>query len=424
MGNANLHNAKNEQAVEFYTLLSDIVKELNNYTDKFEGKVVFCNCDDPFESNFVKYFLMNFNRLGLKELIATGYSTSPIRGTELNIMDGAYVIRVTDTKRYLVGTQKDLDAAGAKYFLTVEKDKIATRLIGNPAVDKDGNPIQVAVKEKYVDDNGKTRTRTIKHDVYYEPGDFRSNMSVELLKQSDIVVTNPPFALFREYVAQLMEYEKQFLIIGNMNAITYKEFFPYIRDDKIWLGVTNFNTGMYFYVPQGFQYKPTYKFLKEMGGKAVNRVAGCCWFTNIDHLKRHTHLPLDLGYVFSGHEDMYPKYDNYDAININKVEQIPSDYFGVMGVPITFLDKCCPEQFEIIDCTHTTNPELWSDKHDISYYKDFKRGKIITNADASMPIMATDICGGTKCIRQTDGAIIYQLYHRLFIRRKDTNHHD
>lgn len=376
MGNANLHNAKNEQAVEFYTLLSDIVTELNNYTDKFEGKVVFCNCDDPFESNFVKYFLMNFNRLGLKELIATGYSTSPIRGTELNIMDGAYVIRVTDTKRYLVGTQKDLDAAGAKYFLTVEKDKIATRLIGNPAVDEDGNPIQVSVKEKYTDDKGKVRTRTIKQNVYYEPGDFRSDMSVELLKQSDIVVTNPPFALFREYVAQLMEYEKQFLIIGNMNAITYKEFFPLLKDNKVWLGCTS---GVKEYVvPQTYATKyPSKAYSRD--GKWYAKLGNTSWFTNIDHEKRHRMLPLDLGYVYNGHEDMYPKYDNYDAINVDKVSQIPCDYEpcwykcpnaaicqyakshgkqddaacehasnGEMGVPISFMDKYCPEQFDIV----------------------------------------------------------------------------
>ena len=378
MGNANLHNAKNEQAVEFYTLLSDIVTELNNYTDKFEGKVVFCNCDDPFESNFVKYFLMNFNRLGLKELIATGYSTSPIRGTEVDIMDGAYVIRVTDTKKYLVGTEKDLDAAGDKYLLTVEKDKIATRLIGNPAVDKDGNPIQVTVKEKYLDDKGKERTRTIKQDVYYEPGDFRSDMSVELLKQSDIVVTNPPFALFREYVAQLMEYEKQFLIIGNMNAVTYKEIFPLIRDNKLWLGVngkggTRAGNSLSFYVP------PTYDGnTVTRDGKRLAQVSSW-WYTNIDHAKRHMYLPLDLGYTYNGYKHMYPKYDNYDAINVDRTEQIPCDYEpcwyqcpfsssceyartkgangaamcessnnGEMGVPISFLTKHCPEQFDIV----------------------------------------------------------------------------
>ena len=175
-------------------------------------------------------------------------------------------------------------------------------------------------------------------------GDFRNQECLDLLDEADIVVTNPPFSLFREYVACLVEHDKKFIILGNMNAITYKEFFPLLRNNEVWLGCTNFNVGMYFFVPDDFEYRLTYKFLKEIDGRKVNRVAGCCWFTNLDHKKRHEKLILWKNYT----SDEYPKYDNYDAINVNKVSEIPCDYDGVMGVPITFLDKYNPDQFEIV----------------------------------------------------------------------------
>lgn len=329
--NTNLHSAKTEKNDEFYTQLSDIQAEISHYPDKFKDKVVFCNCDDPFESNFVKYFLMNFNRLGLKELIATGYKTSTVGGTEIGEKNTPYALRVTDTSKYLVGTQKDLDIRGAKYFLQTESDKIMTPLIGNPALDENGKQIQITIKEKYTDANGKTKTKNIKQDLYYEAGDFRSDMSLELLKQSDIVVTNPPFSLFREYIAVLMQYQKDFLIIGNKNAITYKEFFPLLKNNKVWIGN---DTPVNFILPDS---------------SITKKVQGLTrWFTTLDHPKRHQMLPLDLGFVYEGHEDMYPKYDNYDAINVDKTAEIPSDYTGVMGVPISFFDKYCPEQFEIV----------------------------------------------------------------------------
>ena len=179
-------------------------------------------------------------------------------------------------------------------------------------------------------------------------GDFRSEECVELLKQSDIVVTNPPFSLFREYVAQLVEHDKKFVILGNMNAITYKEVWPLIKSNDLWLGSSHFNTGMYFKVPRDFAYGPKYKFAREIGGDQVARVAGIAWFTNLEHKKRHEELYLDdRRYV--GHEDEYPTYDNYDAIEVSRVKDIPEDYDGVMGVPITFLDKWNPEQFELVD---------------------------------------------------------------------------
>lgn len=352
--NNNLHKAKESKADEFYTQLSDIQTEMNNYLDKFRDKTVLCNCDDPFESNFVKYFLMNFNRLGIKELIATGYKTSPVGGSEIGTANTPYVLRVSDTSKYLVGTQKDLDIRGARYFLETEGNQIMTPLIGNTALDEEGNQIKETVKVPVLDGNGnpvilksgKPKMKSEEKDLYYEAGDFRSDMSLALLKESDIVVTNPPFSLFREFVALLMKYKKQFLIIGNQNAITYKEIFPLIRNNELWLGGGFTSGNAYFKIPE--TYSTDYAEGVYDKSTGLVKFRNCCWFTNIDLEKRHKILPLDLGYVYEGHEDMYPKYDNYDAININKIAEIPSDYTGVMGVPITFLDRYCPEQFEIV----------------------------------------------------------------------------
>ena len=355
MANSDLHTAKEAKKDEFYTDLSDIQAEMTNYPDKFKNKIVLCNCDDPFESNFVKYFLMNFNRLGLKELIATGYKTSSIGGAEIGTANTPYVLRVKDTSKYLVGTQKDLDVRGAKYFLETEGSKVMTPLIGNDALDENGEKIQITVKEpvlgdngnQVTDKNGKVKTKSVKKDLYYEAGDFRSDMSLALLNEADIVVTNPPFSLFREFVALLMKYKKQFLIIGNVNAITYKEIFPLIRSNELWFGPSISSGDRKFYVPDDYSLDASNCGVDKNGRRFI-RVKGVRWFTNIDHAKRHQMLPLDLGFVYEGHEDMYPKYDNYDAINVDKTAEIPSDYTGVMGVPITFLDKYCPEQFEIV----------------------------------------------------------------------------
>ena len=360
MANFSLTNAKEVKNDEFYTQLSDIQAEISHYTDKFKDKIVFCNCDDPFESNFVKYFLMNFNRLGLKELIATGYKTSFIGGTEIGEENTPYVLRVKKTDNYLIGTQKDLDIRGAKYFLETEEENIMTPLIGNTALDENGEQIQISVKIKITDEDGnivldkkgKPKTKTVKQDLYYEAGDFRSDMSLALLKEADIVVTNPPFSLFREYIATLIKYKKKFLVIGNLNAITYKEIFPLLKNNTIWFGSTCFNGGATHFIGPESLYdpdkmsNPKNAYIKD--GKLYWRVNGVRWFTNLDHAKRHQMLPLDLGFVYKGHEEMYPKYDDYDAINVNKASQIPCDYEGIMGVPISFMDKYCPEQFEII----------------------------------------------------------------------------
>ena len=377
MANSNLTAAKTAKNDEFYTELSEIQAELKHYSDKFCGKTVFCNCDDPFESNFVKYFLMNFNRLGLKELIATGYKTSPIGGSEVGSPKSPYVLRIKETKKYLIGDQTDLDVRGAKWLLDAEGPNIMTPLIGNLAKDKDGNQIMEEVTELYLDEKtGKEKKRKVKHPLYYEAGDFRSDISIELLKESDIVVTNPPFSLFREYVAQLMEYEKQFLILGSLNAITYKEIFPLLKNNQIWLGCQSGSKT--YVVPESFAKEFPNKTTKQ-GNIYVTKMGNTGWFTNIDHEKRHQILPLDLGFTYYGHEDMYPKYDNYDAINVDKVSQIPCDYEpcwykcpkaveceyaktegkvdkalcenscnGEMGVPITYMDKHCLEQFDIV----------------------------------------------------------------------------
>ena len=263
--NSNLHNAKRAKNDEFYTQLSDIEKEMAHYKDFFKEKIVYCNCDDARESNFFQYFALNFEYLGLKKLITTGYKES-----------------------------------GKGVALIYEGDKNGNKIVEDN---------EIIIRE--LDGNG----------------DFRSAECVELLKEADVVVTNPPFSLFREYAAQLMKYGKKFLIIGNKNAITYKEIFPYIKDNELWLGITN---------PDEYRLP---------NGEITQSVKGLCrWFTNIPHNRRNTEFDLYKKYS----ADEFPKYDNYDAIEVSKVTDIPMDYEGVMGVPITFLDKYCPTQFEII----------------------------------------------------------------------------
>lgn len=287
--NSNLHRAKKARNDEFYTMLSDIENELRHYRDHFKDKVVYCNCDDARESNFFKYFSMNFEFLGLKKLIATGYKKDG-RGVKL-VYDG----------------------------------------------DRNGN--------RTVDDE-EVQVEELKGN-----GDFRSEECVELLKQSDIVVTNPPFSLFREYVAQLVQYDKKFLIIGNMNAIKYKEIFPLIKNNKVWLGWPDARDRI-FGMPDDADISGSRQYV-ENGKKYA--VVSTYWYTNLDHKKRHEFLTLTEKYDPA----KYQKFDNYDAINVDKVNDIPKDYDGVMGVPITFLDKYNPEQFEIVgELNHGSDNEF------------------------------------------------------------------
>ena len=305
-GNQTLNAANKAKKDEFYTQMDDISAELKHYRNHFRDKVVFCNCDDPYESNFFKYFALNFNSLGLKKLIATCYDGSPVMGNELLLQFDtlesepkkiAYKVEITEVDDY--NGDGAVNLADVAYLLQNDKN-VLSRLQGN--------------------------------------GDFRSPECVELLKEADIVCTNPPFSLFREYVAQLMKYEKKFLIIGNQNNISYKEVFPLLMNNQVWLGY-HFGSQR-FEVPLDFEKDNT--FIED--GKKYAKFGNICWFTNLEHSKHQEILDLWKQYT----PELYPKYVNYDAINVDKTTDIPCDYDGQMGVPITFLDKYNPNQFEII----------------------------------------------------------------------------
>ena len=274
--NNNLHNAKRAKNDEFYTRLEDIEKEMCHYREHFRGKVVYCNCDDPKESNFFKFFSLQFEFLGLKKLISTGYKEN-----------------------------------GHGVACIYEGDK----------------------NENNLPDDSEIQTYELQGN-----GDFRSEECIEFLKEADVVVTNPPFSLFREVVAQLVEYNKKFLLLGNNNAITYKEIFPLIMSNKMWLGYSN-NKTMEFVLSDSYE-----KWDRIENGKKIGKVPAISWFTNLEH--DHRNRPLDLTQRYDPR--YYPKYDNYDAIECSKVMDIPRDYDGVIGVPITFLDKYCPKQFRIV----------------------------------------------------------------------------
>ena len=284
-----LQKAKKSKCDEFYTQLSDIERELQYYKEHFNGKVVYCNCDDPQTSNFFKYFYQNFKELKLKKLIASCYKEQVID------------LFTTET-----------NSNGFFY--------------------------------EYTGDNGEKPTSS--NIVYFRgDGDFRSQESIRLLQQSDIVVTNPPFSLFREYVEQLIKYDKKFLIIGNINAITYKEIFKLIKENKAWLGI-NLGRGISgFIVPEHYDLYGTEVRIDDLGNRIVSP-NNCLWLTNLETFQRHENILLTKKYI--GHESEYPKYDNCNGINVNKTQDIPSDYAGLMGVPITFLHKFNPNQFEII----------------------------------------------------------------------------
>ncbi|MBR1621791.1 MAG: adenine-specific methyltransferase EcoRI family protein [Prevotella sp.] len=346
MANSNLNQAKEAKKDEFYTQLSDIENELRHYRSHFQGKTVLCNCDDPYESNFFKYFALNFNALGLKKLIATCYNGSPVQGNELMIDFGNF---------------------------SYEPKKIAYKVEISEVNDSNGDGVINLTDVQYLIKNKNNVLSLLK-----ENGDFRSNECIELLKQSDIVVTNPPFSLFREYVAQLIDYGKKFLIIGHQNAITYKEIFPLIMNNKLWLGYGFKGGAAHFVSP--------YDDVESANDhkKGMIRVSGVHWFTNLEIKKRHEELILYSKY----NDSEYPRYDNYDAINVNKTNEIPMDYDGVMGVPITFLDKYNPEQFEIIGATESEG-------------KGFSNGIWNKNSKVAQPL----VNGERK-------------YKRVFIRKK------
>lgn len=330
MANKNLTSAKRAKNDEFYTQYGDIQKEIEAYLeynpDVFRGKVVYCNCDDPFESNFFRYLVLNFNKLRLKQLITTSYKPSPMANTQLKLFGDNKTLtkskgrpKVT-ANRFIIDEVHDIDGDGEFNLKDVVKQLKANK--HNEWTPLEGN------------------------------GDFRSDECINLLKRSDIVVTNPPFSLFREYIKQLFDYKKKFVIIGNLSAIIYKEIFPLIKENKMWLG-NGFNAGnAYFSTP----------FTREYAGGVYDPETGlvkfrnCCWFTNLDHGRRHQMLPLmtmEDNLKYSKHKEIngnksYDKYDNYDAIEVPFTDAIPSDYRGVMGVPVSFLDKYNPDQFELL----------------------------------------------------------------------------
>lgn len=359
MGNSQLSAAKKAKNDEFYTRMTDIEHELVHYRKHFKGKVVLCNCDDPFESNFFKYFALNFNPLGLKKLIATCYSGSPIAG-------GEYQPSLFDDD-----VDKNTGRHRRAYKAVVNVFRDTT---GDGGLDMDDI--------RNLLDSGENELTELHGDGTYGAGDFRSRECLELLDEADIVVTNPPFSLFREYVATLMEHDKRFVIMGNINAITYKEAFPLLRDDRLWLG---YNKVKEFVVPSA-DHPERGNIVTDGKGGLIAKFGNICWYTNLDIDKRHEDLILYRRYK----EDpsRYPKYDNYDAIEVSKVKDIPEDYYGVMGVPITFMDKYNPEQFEIIGCSESEG-------------RGFSNGLWNPESGIAQPTI-----GGRK------------VYKRLFIRRR------
>ena len=308
MAKRSLDAAKAAKQDEFYTQLPDIERELQHYWHHFRGKVVLCNCDDPYESNFFKYFALRFNQLGLKKLICTCYNGSPVQGDELMIDFGDF--------------SDDPKKIAFKVEITEVND-----MNGDGAVDL--SDVQYLLKN---DKNVLSLLKT---------GDFRDPECIELLIEADIVVTNPPFSLFREYLRKLLEYNKKFLIIGNQNVLTYKDIFMQLKNNNIWLGYKSGD--MSFMVPDDYEPRTT-RYWQDKNGQKWRSMGNIYWITNIDHSKRHENLDLICKYDPLD----YPTYDNYDAIEVKRTLDIPFDYEGVMGVPVTFLDKYNPEQFEII----------------------------------------------------------------------------
>lgn len=395
--NRGLGAARAAKQDEFYTQYVDIQKEVEAYLefdpDTFRGKVVYCNCDDPFESNFFKYFAVNFNKLGLKKLVTTSYDGSPIAG------------QGTLFPEYNEGNSKRQKPKALVVLLDRVKDE-----------DGDG-AANVTDVELFLKRNKAARI-ALKGDEKYPGGDFRSPECVALLKEADIVVTNPPFSLFREYVTQLVEHGKKFLIIGNQNAISYKEIFPLIKNNTVWLGVDNGGT-------KWFQVQDDYDIKTESRKKIVNGIkyfsmGSIMWFTNLDHGRRHQNLPLmtmaeNLKFSRKG-KAAYDRYDNYDAIEVGTYKEIPSDYDGVMGVPVTFLDKYNPDQFEILGITQSWNgcaSKIYPKQ--IQVDKDGKKSEV-TKLNDGAAIKVDNAPDETYYI--VNGDLFIKSYCRLLIRRR------
>ena len=359
--NVNRHSAKKNKSDEFYTQLSDIERELIYYKDHFRGKIVYCNCDDPRVSNFFHYFSYNFKHLGLKKLITTCYKS----------------------KNMDMFSQHNSETA---IMLEYEND-----------TDNVPNKNEIDVMH-------------LKSD-----GDFRSQECIDILKQVDIVVTNPPFSLFREYVSQLIEYDKKFLIIGNINCITYKEIFKLIKDNKLWLGYGMGRDISGFIVPSDYELYGTEARVNDKGNRIIS-TNNCLWLTNLDTAKRHQDITLYKTY----NELEYPKYDNYDAINVDKTKDIPFDYKGYMGVPITFLDKFNPEQFEIVALGITGSIDFTCNKKmEILDAKGLPTGKFTMNAKGTLYKNYNPLTDGKPAFRDIKSGELYSsIYARVIIKNK------
>ena len=407
MANTNLAQAKNAKNDEFYTQYPDIQKEIEAYLeynpDTFKGKVVYSNCDDPFESNFFRYFVLNFNRLGLKQLITTSYKPSPI----------------ANTQRGLFGDDKTVAKIKGRPKIT------ANKFIINEVGDMDGdgafNLTDIA-----------KQLRANKHNEWTPlegEGDFRSDECIELLKQSDIVVTNPPFSLFRNYIKQLFDYNKKFVIIANMNAITYKEVFPLIKENKLWLGATGNGSDMVFAVPNGAEIAESDRQKAARLGYVgdYTRLGNSCWFTNLDHGRRHQELKLmtmsdnlKFNKKMKGRQG-YDRYDNYDAIDVPFTNAIPSDYDGVMGVPISFLDKYNPQQFQILGATQRGCHDEVPDTRKYDDYWEVRQDGSRTGSSGGKTNENANLLGndGKKnYFINKEGRIIQSAYQRLFIKHR------
>jgi len=402
VSNLALSNAKKAKQDEFYTQYVDIQKEVEAYlefdADTFRGKVVYCNCDDPFESNFFKYFAANFNKLGLKKLITTSYDGSPIAG------QGTLFPEYTDGN----GKRQKPKA------LAVALDHVK---------DEDGDGAANIDDVKLFLKRNKAARIALKVDDRYPGGDFRSLECIALLKEADIVVTNPPFSLFREYITQLIEHGKKFLIIGNVQAITYKEVFPLIKADKLWMGVTIHSGDREFRVPDHYPMNAAGCRVDENGVKYI-RVKGVRWYTNLDHGHRHQKLPLmtmEDNLRFSKHKEIngkaaYGRYDNFNAIEVPFTDAIPSNYDGMMGVPVTFLDKYNPDQFEILG--YEKSYHLQTRKYEIQLQvdKSGKKGNVTKLNDGAA--IKVDRAPTDQTYYVVDGEYYIQQYKRIFIRRR------
>lgn len=407
MANNNLASAKLAKNDEFYTQYPDIQKEIEAYLEydlnTFRGKVVYSNCDDPYESNFFRYFVLNFKRLGLKQLITTSYKPSPIANTQLGLFsDDKTISRVKGrpkitANKFIINEVGDMDGDGA-----FNLDDIAKQLKAN------------------------------KHNEWTpldSDGDFRSKECIELLQQSDIVVTNPPFSMFREYIKQLFDHNKKFVIIANMNAITYKEVFPLIKDNRLWLGATGNGSDMVFAVPNGTEIAEGDKQKAARLGYVGNytRLGNSCWFTNLDHGRRHQALKLmttadnlKFNKKMNG-KKAYDRYDNYHAIDVPFTNAIPSDYDGVMGVPISFLDKYNPDQFEIIGMSKTpigTHLRTKEYPRQVQISDTGKRSNV-TKLNDGAAIEVAEVESGKTCY-EVEGKKYIAVYPRVLLKFKKT----